>query len=317
MEGCLSILFYCLRVVVINARLLQNLVSVIQMEGSSSYSTFVETASLESTSGCIDFLVPGCNYRLWYAEKRKVDNQERTRRCHARKAEVQKEAEVNAVRSEIVDPRFLSALKKNSHRISAKLAGEIGLYAAQKMKDHDSEVHHLTVLKILGQPVLKDMVPPFLRDPTALQLGHSVLGSFKDGLQTHLVGLRKAKSVLAKNIVTTFAVALGIGSQRDVAGLLGVDRRNIKKALARRVLLDNTKDAFWLGDQRRVCSDGLPDVVKKNITKWWEEETTISPNRKDIVRKWIGPKLYIEHATHYLQLSQVRLDSHSLQFFLL
>ena len=185
------------------------------------------------------------------------------------------------------------------------------------MKDHDSEVHHLTVLKILGQLVLKDMVPPFLRDPTALQLGHSVLGSFKDGLQTHLVGLRKAKSVLAKNIVTTFAVAPGIGSQKGVAGLLGVDRRNIKKALARRVLLDNTKDAFWLGDQRRVRSDGLPDVVKKIITKWWEEETTISPNRKDIVRKWIGPKLYIEHATHYLQLSQVRLDSHSLQFFLL
>ena len=102
MEGCLSILFYCLRVVVINARLLQNLVLVIQIEGSSSYSTFVETASLESTSGCTDFSVPGCNYRLWYAEKHKVDNRERTRRCHARKAEVQKKAEVNAVRSEIV-----------------------------------------------------------------------------------------------------------------------------------------------------------------------------------------------------------------------
>jgi len=65
-------------------------------------------------------------------------------------------------------------------------------------------------------------------------------------MQTHLVGLRKGKSLEAKNIVTTFAIAPGIGSGRGVAGLLGVDRRNIKKAVAWRVLMDTIEGAFWL-----------------------------------------------------------------------
>jgi hypothetical protein len=151
------------------------------------------------------------------------------------------------------------------------------------------------------------MVPAFLRDPVAVKLRHDVLGTLRDGMQSHLVGLRKAKTLQAKNIVTTFAVAPGIGSGRGVAGILGVDRRNIKKAVARRVLLDTKQDAFWLHDLKRVRSDALADSTRKIISQWWEEQTTVFPNRKDIIRKWISPKLYIEHTTHYLQVSQVRL----------
>ena len=118
---------------------------------------------------------------------------------------------------------FIITGPKQANKTSATLAREISLFAAKKMRNLDTEVQHLTITKVLGQPMLRDMVPSFLRDPTEVKLRHKVLGSLKLGMQTHLVGLKKVKTVMAKNIVTTFAVAPGIGSGRDVAGLLGVD----------------------------------------------------------------------------------------------
>lgn len=85
------------------------------------------------------------------------------------------------------------------------------------MKNHEMEVHHLTIMKILGQPILKDMIPHFLKDPTVVKLRHEILGSLKDNMQTHLVELCKAKTVLVKNIVCTFVVALGNESGRGGA----------------------------------------------------------------------------------------------------
>ena len=114
------------------------------------------------------------------------------------------------------------------------------------MRNHDTEVQYLSIMKFLGQPLLREMVPAFLRDPVEVKMRHEILGSLKHGMQTHLVGLQKVKTVMTRNIVTTFVVAPGIGSGRDVAWLLGVDRRNIKKALVRRILLDTKQDAFWI-----------------------------------------------------------------------
>lgn len=233
------------------------------MVGSTGDSDDLVTNSPISST----FPEPGSDYDAWAAEKRKSNARERTRRCRARKVELQSIAESQAVRSTNVDPKFIINGQKQAHRTSATLAREISLFAAKKMKNHDREVQHLTVMKLLGQPILKDMVPPFLKDPTAVKLRDEVLGSLKIGMQTHLVGLRKGKTLFAKNIVTTFAVGPGIGSGRGVAGLLGVDRRNIKKALARRALLDTEQDAFWLQGERRIRGDAIPDAVKKSITR--------------------------------------------------
>jgi hypothetical protein len=45
-----------------------------------------------------------------------------------------------------------------------------------------------------------------------------------------------------------------------------------------------------------------------NVVKdWWEKETTISPEMKDVVRRHIATKLYETHPTHYLQMSEVNV----------
>jgi hypothetical protein len=40
--------------------------------------------------------------------------------------------------------------------------------------------------------------------------------------------------------------------------------------------------------------------VKTLITDWWENKTTISPNKKDVVKRLLGIRLFKAHATYYL-----------------
>jgi hypothetical protein len=77
-------------------------------------------------------------------------------------------------------------------------------------------------------------------------LQDSVLSSVREGLKDYLVGVKPSKIVIAKDILCTFALSSEIGSGRRLAGLLGVDRKNISKARSRRRILDAGQDAFWL-----------------------------------------------------------------------
>jgi hypothetical protein len=58
------------------------------------------------------------------------------------------------------------------------------------------------------------------------------------------VGVKQSKLIMAKDILCTFASTSEVESGRGMAGLLGVDRRNISRARGRRVLLDAGQDAF-------------------------------------------------------------------------
>ena len=110
---------------------------------------------------------------------------------------------------------------------------------------------------------------------------------------------------MAKDILCTFASKGNVSSGREIGGLLGVDRHNISKAQGRQVLLDSAQDAFWLHHRRKTRSDSLAENVKTLVEQWWAEETTVSPNRKDVVTFHEGPRQWISHATHFLQVSQV------------
>jgi len=120
-----------------------------------------------------------------------------------------------------------------------------------------------------------------------------------------LVGQKTSKIIMAKDILCTFAFKGNIGSGRGVAGLLGVDKRNISKVRERRVLLDSTQDAFWLHHRRKTQSNSFAKNVRTLVEQWWAEETTVSPNRKDVVTFHEGPRQWVSHTTHFLQISQV------------
>lgn len=253
--------------------------------------------TLSATGECLD------QYRLDYAAKRKADNRERVRRCRARKA-AEKESLIVAG---MAVPSFGSrdAFNRTPHRVSAGLASELAMIVASRLKSYDPIVQHLTIEKLLGQQLLHGMVPDFLVDPSKVKLRHSVLNNLKEGMVDHLIGVRQSKIVMAKDIVCTLASSSNMGSRRSVADVLGVDRRNLKRGMDRRLLLDTQQNAFWLSSKSPHRSDALPDSVIEVIIEWWTSETTVSPNRKDIVRHRTGVKQYEEHPMHYLQVSEV------------
>jgi hypothetical protein len=50
---------------------------------------------------------------------------------------------------------------------------------------------------------------------------------------------------MAKDIVCSLIISHVMSNGRGIARLLGVDRRNIKKGMECKILLDIYKDAFW------------------------------------------------------------------------
>lgn len=244
-----------------------------------------------------------------YAEKRRRDNCENQRRCRARKESVVAVSAIADVevlqQSQVAQSRTRSSYDRQTQRVSADIARDLGLYALSKLQGHSRDVHHLCIQKFLGQPLISRIVPPFLRNIAAVRVATEVVAGIKDGVTSHLKGPRKAKVVMAKDIICTFAAGSSVGSSRMIHGVLGLDRRNLKKGVERRLQLDAQKHVFWLNPSRSRRADAMTKAEEELVRQWWTNETSISPNRIDQVRKRIGVNQYEEHQVQYLQVSQV------------
>ena len=49
------------------------------------------------------------------------------------------------------------------------------------------------------------------------------------------------------------------------------------------------------------------DIVKNLVIQFWIDNTCPSPNRRDIIKQRIGPKEYLQHAKHWLDVMQHEL----------
>ena len=127
--------------------------------------------------------------------------------------------------------------------------------------------------------------------------------SLRGALQTIRSGSIPGKSKV-RNIVLTAAVSKA-DSQRLICKALGASRYSVRKAYERRAEVDETGENLWAGGNRKRRSDALTTEETGAICTWWETETTVSPNKKDVKRRRIGVKECETHATHYLQVSQV------------
>lgn len=94
-------------------------------------------------------------------------------------------------------------------------------------------------------------------------------------------------------------------SARQTARLLGVHPRNVAMATQRRATMVSSVHMEWTLSVRKVRSDATSLMVKDIVTAWWAAETRPSPNRKEVVRKWVAPKTYVQHHAQYLLESLV------------
>ena len=173
------------------------------------------------------------------------------------------------------------------------------------------------LLKCPGPLTRKDVLGKLL-DKFHSELPDHILPMKQCTAQQQLVSgfqqaLSEVKGSSACNLATrhallTAAVSTGnISSVRQVAIALDVHPRSIRQALVRRRLMCESGAFLWTLSVRRKRMDGMIAEVKNAVLTWWVSETRVSPNKKDVTRKRIGPGLYDEKPTHYLMETQVRI----------
>jgi hypothetical protein len=118
----------------------------------------------------------------------------------------------------------------------------MALFIINQLIDVLLEIQHEVIGKFLSHSLLKDMGPPYLTNPRVVKNKYDVLQNMKEGINTHLASHRKSKLIMVKDIVCTLTSSQSITSKRVVAKVLGVDRRNISKAVLRCAQFDIMND---------------------------------------------------------------------------
>jgi len=172
---------------------------------------------------------------------------------------------------------------REAQKLSANVAREMVLFIINQLIDVPFEIQHEAIGKFLNHSLLKNMVPPYLTDPGVVKHKFDVLQNMKEGINTHLAGCRKSKLVMVKDTVCTLTSSQSFINKRAVARVFGVDRQNIPRTVLRRAQLDTMNDVFWLNYKRIPRFDTLSEVAKKLVIDWWVQETSISPNPKDVI----------------------------------
>jgi len=80
------------------------------------------------------------------------------------------------------------------------------------------------------------------------------------------------------------ATSQSVVNNKEVAKVLGVDRRNIKKTSKRRLLLDTSGFIFQTNYKRAKSPNSLFEHFRQLVINWWTIETIISLDHKDIVK---------------------------------
>jgi hypothetical protein len=79
------------------------------------------------------------------------------------------------------------------------------------------------------------MLLPYIVDLALMRQNHEVLSSMKAGITEHLIEQQKSQIVVDKDIVYMLAFNSIVSSKRGIAKVLGVDNRNNRKVLDKRV----------------------------------------------------------------------------------
>ncbi len=138
--------------------------------------------------------------------------------------------------------------------------------------------------KVVSHKFIVDVLPPYLQDAKRLKQIQQLLDNFKHGLTSHGFNQWSFKLIMTKDIVYTFASFQSFVKSREVAKLLGVNKRNIKKSSERWFLLDTSSFDFWTNYKRAKHSNVLFESFQQLVIDWWTSETIVSPNRKNVIR---------------------------------
>lgn len=156
----------------------------------------------------------------------------------------------------------------------------------------------------LSHSLLKGSLPDYIL-PVKVGLAHQeIVAGVTKALEENKSGRSNVMLATKHTLLMAAVSAQGQSSRRGVADALNVHPRNIGLAVTRREGIA-ISGFCWSLSVRKKREDGIPQVVRVLVLKWWAENTRVSPNRKDVTRKRIGSAEFDDKPTHYLMESQV------------
>lgn len=229
---------------------------------------------------------------------------ERQRQCRAKKRSLQEASHLLTTaqgeeRERVVAPRDAS-----------RVANKICHFVIQEFQDCGrGPLFREAVLEAMFKnAAIAPHLPKYYSHPSEARAQHAFIMSYKKELDSLKIPTSKEKLV-RKTTLLEAAVSSEVSGLRALSRVLGTKPDNISNAILRRqALQENGASIFTLAERRK--RDGLPNSIKDLVVAWWTTETRVSPNKKDVTRKRLAPKVYEKHPTHLLLESEVRVHNH-------
>lgn len=195
-----------------------------------------------------------------------------------------------------------------NRRLVRRDVGEILACVERSLgRQRRSRLHKRAVMRTIWEsPLIRDLLPPEAQPvPAEVHAREGIVSSLCQSLSEVKTSRTRAQLV-TKHAILTAAITNGSqGSARRTARLLGVHHRNVTMAASRRATMLSNAQIQWTLSIRKTRSDATSDFVKDIVGNWWASQTRPSPNRKEVVRKWVAPKTYVQHHAQYLLESLV------------
>ena len=233
------------------------------------------------------------------ATRREYD---RTRQAATRRRRAEEEAEAvqNAQRrtdrDEVLNQKQITAV---SRRVVNFIANELRTCCS-------GPLNRCTVMeRVLGSPLVFPHLPAYYLRPTEAKVNTQLLQNLRQEL-SQVKGSHSAEMLAYKSALLNVVVGgIGSGETTLYSRLLQTNINNIRKASQRRQSLQSSGASLWGLRTRRPRSDQLPKITVDTVNDWWSKETRVSPVAKEVTRRWLAPKEYEVHPTHYLCETQV------------
>ena len=94
-------------------------------------------------------------------------------------------------------------------------------------------------------------------------------------------------------------------SQKTLSKLIALDRRSIKSGIEKREKILKGEEPSWLATERKTRRDAISEETKEVVYDYWKlVASRPTGNKKDVTRKRVGVKTWVEHAKHVLEKTQ-------------
>ena len=195
----------------------------------------------------------------------------------------------------------------NRRLVRRDVQGILGFVESTLGRQRRSRRHKQAVMRTVWEsPLIREHLPREAQKvPAADHAREGIVSSLCQSLSEVKTSRTRAQLV-TKHAILTAAITNGaLGSARRMARLLGVHHRNVTMAASRRATMLSNVHIQWTLSVRQTRSDATSADVKDIVGNWWATQTRPSPNRKEVVRKWVAPKTYDQHHAQYLLESLV------------